>query len=46
MEEMQLKANAWQIPEGCCTPFTIKNNNNKANIKQRQAKHLISMYME
>ena len=27
-------------------PLQLKNNNKKANIKQRQAKHLISMYME
>ena len=26
-------------------PLQLKNNNKKANIKQRQAKHLISMYM-
>ena len=30
-------------PEGCFTPLQLKNNNKKANITQRQAKHLISM---
>ena len=42
MKEMQLKAKAWRMLH----PFTIKNNNKQANIKQRQAKNLISMHME